>query len=209
MKSNKLAKFMALVLLITLLAIILVSGTYAKYTTTATGSDTATVAKWSIMLDTTDITKSSTKTFTLNVFDTILDSDGKTKETNVATGKKIAPGTSGNFTLASLTNNSEVDAEYKVTYSIKNDGKIPLEFSTDTGDSKTWTSYDKLSELNSDSFTEIKQGASATTTTIYWRWAFSDNADATTRDTADTALGTATTLPEVTVTATIEVQQVD
>lgn len=33
MKNNKLAKFMALVLLVTLLAVILVSGTYAKYTT--------------------------------------------------------------------------------------------------------------------------------------------------------------------------------
>ena len=48
MKNNKLAKFMALVLLVTLLAVILVSGTYAKYTTAVSAKDTATVARWNI-----------------------------------------------------------------------------------------------------------------------------------------------------------------
>lgn len=47
-KDNKLAKLTALVLLVTLAALILVSSTYAKYTSSANVSDTATVAKWSI-----------------------------------------------------------------------------------------------------------------------------------------------------------------
>lgn len=51
MKNNKLAKFMALVLLVTLLAVILVSGTYAKYTTAVSAKDTATVARWNITLN--------------------------------------------------------------------------------------------------------------------------------------------------------------
>ena len=79
MKENKLAKFMALVLLITLLAVILVSGTYAKYTTSASGTDTATVAKWSIKFGSEDIAKSQTKTLSIDLFSTITNTDGTTE----------------------------------------------------------------------------------------------------------------------------------
>ena len=133
MKNNKTVKFMALVLFVTILAIILVSGTYAKYTTSATGSDTATVAKWSIKLGNEDIAKSTEKTFTIDLFSTITNTDGS-EEKNVkkTDGSLIAPGTMGSFTLLSLKNESEVNAKYSVTYTLSNESGVPLEFTTNT-----------------------------------------------------------------------------
>ena len=46
--DNALIKFTMLVLILTMLSLCLVSNTYAKYTSTFAGSDTAIVAKWSV-----------------------------------------------------------------------------------------------------------------------------------------------------------------
>ena len=50
MKKNRLMRIAALLLVLTLATSCFVGGTFAKYTSTATGSDTATVAKWDIQL---------------------------------------------------------------------------------------------------------------------------------------------------------------
>lgn len=200
MKNNKLAKFMALVLLVTLLAVILVSGTYAKYTTSATGSDSATVARWNITLNGEDISKGTQKTFKLGLFDTINDTDFTSEDSDVTAGK-IAPGTTGKFEIAKLINNSDVNAQYKITYSIDNNN-IPLEFSKDknAADSE-WKS---LSEFSMNDFVALAKDSTegVSTGTIYWRWKFERNDDS-----ADTDFGINT--PEVVVTATITVEQVD
>ena len=198
MKENKLAKFMALVLLITLLAIILVSGTYAKYTTSASGTDTATVAKWSIKFGSEDIAKSQTKTLSIDLFSTITNTDGTT-ESNVSQtdGSLIAPGTMGNFTLAELKNESEVNAEYTVTYTLTNESGVPLEFTTTKDVEDSWNS--DLSRINVAK-TDLNMGATVNTTPVYWRWAFDGNDDV-----KDTTLGTTT--PTVTIKAEIKVEQ--
>lgn len=202
MKNNKTVKFMALVLFVTILAIILVSGTYAKYTTSATGSDTATVAKWSIKLGNEDIAKSTEKTFTIDLFSTITNTDGS-EEKNVkkTDGSLIAPGTMGSFTLLSLKNESEVNAKYNVTYTLANESGVPLEFTTNKDDESSWKSdFTAISVSNEALATD----ATATTATVYWRWAFTKD---TARDTSDTTLGTTT--PTVTLTAKIDVEQAD
>ena len=202
MKNNKTVKFMALVLFVTILAIILVSGTYAKYTTSATGSDTATVAKWSIKLGDEDIAKSTEKTFTIDLFSTITNTDGS-EEKNVkkTDGTLIAPGTMGSFTLASLKNESEVNAKYSVTYTLKNESGVPLEFTTNKDDESSWKSDFTTINVSNEA---LAMDATATTATVYWRWAFTKD---TARDTSDTTLGTTT--PTVTLTAKIDVEQAD
>ncbi len=202
MKNNKLAKFMALVLLVTLLAVILVSGTYAKYTTSATGSDSATVAKWSIKLGDEDIAKSTEKTFAIDLFSTITNTDG-TGEKNVkkTDGSLIAPGTMGSFTLASLKNESEVNAKYSVTYTLTNESGVPLEFTTNKDDESSWKSDFTSINVSNEA---LAMDATATTATVYWRWAFTKD---TARDISDTTLGTTT--PTVTLTAKIDVEQAD
>lgn len=201
MKNNKLAKFMALVLLVTLLAVILVSGTYAKYTTAVSAKDTATVARWNITLNGEDISKGTQKTLKLGLFDTINDTDFTSEESDVTAGK-IAPGTTGQFEIAKLINNSDVNAQYKITYSIDNNNNIPLEFSKDknAADSE-WKS---LSDFSMNNFEALAKDSTegVSTGTIYWRWKFERNDDS-----ADTDFGINT--PEVVVTATITVEQVD
>ena len=201
MKNNKLAKFMALVLLVTLLAVILVSGTYAKYTTAVSAKDTATVARWNITLNGEDISKGTQNTLKLGLFDTINDTDFTSEESDVTAGK-IAPGTTGQFEIAKLINNSDVNAQYKITYSIDNNNNIPLEFSKDknAADSE-WKS---LSDFSMNNFEALSKDSTegVSTGTIYWRWKFERNDDS-----ADTDFGINT--PEVVVTATITVEQVD
>lgn len=201
MKNNKLAKFMALVLLVTLLAVILVSGTYAKYTIAVSAKDTATVARWNITLNGEDISKGTQKTLKLGLFDTINDTDFTSEESDVTAGK-IAPGTTGQFEIAKLINNSDVNAQYKITYSIDNNNNIPLEFSKDknAADSE-WKS---LSDFSMNNFEALSKDSTegVSTGTIYWRWKFERNDDS-----ADTDFGINT--PEVVVTATITVEQVD
>lgn len=202
MKNNKTVKFMALVLFVTILAIILVSGTYAKYTTSATGSDTATVAKWSIKLGDEDIAKSTEKTFSIDLFSTITNTDGS-EEKNVkkTDGTLIAPGTMGSFTLLSLKNESEVNAKYSVTYTLANESGVPLEFTTNKDDESSWKSDFTAVNVSNEA---LATDATATTATVYWRWAFTKD---TARDTSDTTLGTTT--PTVTLTAKIDVEQAD
>ena len=191
-KDNRIVLVAILVLLLTMVGLILVSGTYAKYVSSVTASDTATVAKWAFTVSGKDI---HSKDITFDIFSTLDDAN------NVSTGDGsiIAPGTSGSFKV-DLTNSSQVNAEYKVVYKISNDQNIPLEFSTDK---QTWNS--SIAVLNHD-FSPIEMNQTLSTDTIYWRWAFTGD------DTTDSKLGeeaTKDTAPKVTVTAEIDVQQVD
>lgn len=197
MKRNKLAKLMAFVLLVTVLAIILVSGTYAKYTTSATGTDTAKVALWSIKINDEDIAKAGTKKLTVDLFSTITNTDG-TDEKNVSKtdGSLIAPGTMGSFNLVSIENASEVNATYSVTYTLTGAEGIPLQFTTTKDNEGSWSnSLPSVNVTNAD----LKAGAKADGTMVYWRWAFDGN------DETDTNLGTTT--PTVTLKASVSVEQ--
>lgn len=189
--DNAIVKFTMLVLILTMLSLCLVSNTYAKYTSTFAGSDTAIVAKWDVSAGdastTIDLFNSSKIYDTNNVTDY---TQGGTDDTDVTNGTAdgiIAPGTWGSFSY-SVSNNSDVNATYTVDYTVTA-ANVPLEWSVD---GSAWST-----NLSNVSTTALNMGATANVT-VYWRWAF--NGD----DTADTALGTATTLarPEVTITTT-------
>lgn len=191
MKKNIAMRVASLILMCTIVTSCFVSSTFAKYTSSVSGSDSVTVAKWAIKVNGTDATQTQTATFDL--FSTIKDNDGTSEETDVASGK-IAPGTSGSFNLA-IKNESEVTAKYNVGFEVEG-ATIPIEYSIDGG--TTWkASLDDLAE------TQIAQGATANVT-VKWRWAFYvDSA----HDTTDTAAGVAAST--ITVTATITATQVD
>lgn len=192
MKENKLVKFTSLVMFMALFAIVMVSGTYAKYSSSASGTDAATVAKWDIKAgkagQEVSITGSDA-TVGFELFDTILDTNGEA-ETDVLAGR-IAPGTQGAFEL-SIKNDSEVDAEYTVDFTVSG-AEVPLEFRVNNG---AWTS-----SLSSISAVRLAKNAS-TTAKVEWRWVFDGN------DVTDTALGTADS-KNVQVKATLAVSQVD
>ena len=159
MGKNKTMKMILITLLIAMIALVLVSGTYAKYTSSASGSDTARVAKWSFTVGGTDIVAENT--FTFDLFKTIKDTDGKT-ETDVVSAnadKVIAPGTSGSFDLV-LENKSETSAKYGITYTVTNTASIPVQFSVN---GKDWT--DNLANVV-ESDTDTKLAANNGTKTI-------------------------------------------
>ncbi len=142
-----------------------VANTYAKYTSPADLSDTAKVAKWDIEVGGEKIWDASANLSVALFTDDI-----------------IAPGSEGSATIPTITNKSEVDATYSITFSeLKNESGIPLEYSTDNG--TTWNSIDDVEAITGT----IAKGDTVTlTNAIKWRWAYyvSD-----TQDGVDTGLG--------------------
>ena len=88
MKKNKMMRVASALLVAVLLTTCAISGTFAKYVSQATGSDTARVAKWGFQLEGTAMTD----TFTFDLFKTVKDSDGTSTETDIkaADGSIIA-----------------------------------------------------------------------------------------------------------------------
>lgn len=202
MTKNKMMRIASVLLVAVLLSTCAISGTFAKYVSEATGSDTARVAKWAFNVGDSNIAQTNTFVFDLfgSYTDANVDVDGSGSE-NV-----IAPGTTGSFAIK-LTNNSEVTAVYSINFTevrtASNNGNvIPMEYSLDNS---TWkTSIDDIDLTAKD--VALAMNGGTTTITVYWRWAF-ENASG---NHIDTDLGQDYDgVPNVTVTATIIAEQVD
>ena len=194
----KFTKILVYTLLITMIAIILIAQTYAKYTSSGAGSDNTKVAKWDIKLNGTTI---ESKTINFSLFDTIYDSDTTTEETDVekkAGQKIIAPGTSGKF-YVTVKNDSEVTAKYNMSYSVENTQNIPIEYSIDK---TTWTANIAEINANTEQYITLPIGSEEKGQTIYWRWKYEGT------DSQDTALGINGTA-SIKVTLKIIAEQVD
>ena len=194
MKKNVMMRVASALLVAVLMTTCAISGTFAKYTSTQTSSDTARVAKWDIKLN----GKSITEAFEFDLFKTVKDSDNSDEtDIKVNDGTIIAPGTQGSFEIV-LKNDSEVTAEYVIDYTVTNANNIPVVFSLD---GSTWKS--NINELDVTTPVTIAIGATAPTITVYWMWAFNGGDDA-----ADTTLGLGGTAT-ITVEAKVTVTQVN
>ena len=108
-KSRTLFSLMSIALLFTLISTCLMSGTLAKYTSTATGSDSARVAKWGFDgINTVDIFKLA--------YDSTVD----------AAVKVVAPGTGNQFSFGFKSGTSEVDTKITVSIDETNTSNIPI-----------------------------------------------------------------------------------
>ncbi len=173
MKKSIISRIGVLALILSLASITVLSGTLAKYTSTATGTGTVNVAQWSdIQFEgTTD----ANADFTFNLADT------KVTNNNVTTGQ-IAPGDSGSFEI------SMGQTEVAYTYSIS------IEEVTPAGDVPNIVFYSDAAmttEITADitgtkTLPTADGVVAAHTTTVYWQWEYFEDA---TQDTADTALG--------------------
>ena len=191
-RKNTMMRAAGCMLMLGLLSTCAISGTFAKYTDTTTGTGSARVAKWNITAAGTTITD----TFEFDLYETLIDTKNGATEGNVVSAnsdKVIAPGTQGEFTL-SFKNESEVTAEYTVDYTVTKNG-IPVQFSIDDG--ATWT--DDLADVTTA--VEVAIGATAEIN-VQWKWAFDGN------DTTDTGLGEAGTA-KLEVKAAVTFTQVD
>lgn len=206
MKKNKMMRAASFLLVAVLLTTSVISGTFAKYVSTVSGTDTARVAKWAFSVDDVDIDLTTVKTFEFDVFNTVYDTYGapNQNDSDVKDGVDpeaiIAPGTYGYVTVA-LKNNSEVNATYTVAFTAEEEG-VPLQWSVD---GTVWEN--DVNALDITAETAIDMGEDADIT-LYWKWAFVDDDVVEQTDDDDTALGIAGTA-QPTVKATVTITQVD
>ena len=195
-KRSIMIRVMAVLSVVMMFTMCFVGGTFAKYTSSGSGFDSATVAKWSFNVGGTDI--ATENSFTFNLFNTVKDTGGANEDDiNPADGSIIAPGTQGSFELV-LTNASQVTAQYAIDYTVTNTNNIPVEFSVD---GTHWSS--ELTDVTASDETKLAANSGTTTITVQWKWKFNGGDDS-----YDTALGKdgAATL---TVAAAVTATQVD
>lgn len=221
MKKNKMMRIASVLLVAVILTTCAISGTYAKYVTSTTGTDKARVAYWGF---------DQAASTTIALFDdhyTNVQSSGEVDGfTNV-----MAPGTAKTATFAFGYTNYKTDeiTAPEVAYTLAVEPTITGDYDElDANPSFKWTlqknseaaaEYGTVAELLAaikalsgdasgtkdynagqlpDNFTSADE-----TYTIGWVWAFEGN------DTRDTALGNSQTLENVTLNITITATQKD
>ena len=194
-RSSMMVRLVAALAVTMMFTMCFVGGTFAKYTSSATGTDNANVAKWDIKVNNDNITTSDT--FNFNLFNTVNDTKDGNPETDMRPndGTIIAPGTRGYFDIV-IKNDSQVNATYAIDYTV-NTRSIPVKFSVNGTD---W--FDDINYLDVRGVA-INMGATATVR-VQWMWEF----ERTDGDTQDTTLGSAATAT-LTVAAAVTATQVD
>ncbi len=227
MKKNVMMRAASALLVAVLLTTCAISGTFAKYTTSTTGSDSARVAYWGF---------DAAAETTIDMFDgeyTNVKSSGEVGGfSNV-----IAPGTSKTTTFAFGYTNYQTDkiAAPEVAYTFTVTPEITGDYdSLNANANFKWTlkapgdteatKYDTVDALlaavkalsgDASGTKEYEAGqlpaaftSADETYTIGWEWAY-ETADDADQDAADTAMGNAETLENVTFKITITATQVD
>ena len=119
MKKNVMMRLASFLLVAVLISTSAISGTYAKYVTTDSGSDTARVAKWGVVIEADSF----------GMFATNYKTDDKTAtftgdySVSSANGDKVmAPGTSGSFADISITGTPEVAVDVAIVPTVEVSG---------------------------------------------------------------------------------------
>ena len=194
-----------------------VGGTFAKYTSSATGTDTATVAKWGVSI--TGTADTFKETYAKND-----DSFTVAANTVVSTEDVVAPGTSGNMADFTISGTPEVAVNVKFTGNLDLGDKwvdagsnyycpIEIKVGTDTikgNDYASASEFEAAVEAKIAAFSKDYAPNTDLSTiggdapSISWKWAFEGNDDAKDTYLGDQAdAGNAATISlEVTVTVT-------
>lgn len=107
MEKNRMMRLASALLILTLLTTCMISGTFAKYTTQATGKDTARVAKWGVTVSThTDLFATS--------YTNTNDNSGTVTVKSTDANKLVAPGTTGTGLGVTSGGTPEVSYEMKI-----------------------------------------------------------------------------------------------
>lgn len=231
MKKNNMMRLSALLLVAVLLTTCVISGTWAKYTTNDTASDSATVAKWGIELTVTgdDVLYNGDKT------------GNEVDDVKVTTNALAAPGTYQKLATVELSGTPEVAFEITVDVSLTLTGWASGEvddpgtadvnesvycplvitvdgtpYKIDATNKDTATLEDAIEKaiikaiIGGDGSTNVKTfdagdavPATANEVLIDWTWAFAGN------DELDTVLGNAASKATIGFSLTVTVEQVD
>ena len=198
MKKNRMMRLASLLLVLVLMTSSVVGGTFAKYTSQATTTDTARVAKWGW----------GSTSISIDLFDATYDSTVQSADS----ANVIAPGTKKSATIIWAPDSTFApEVDYELTFALA--GNIPAEIETELNwtltENGTETKYDTFAELQ-NAIKSVKYDGEASavgptvTVQIGWEWPFNGG-----DDTADTALGNATTLAQLQVDVTMTATQKD
>ena len=193
-----------------LLALVLVTscfvgGTFAKYVTSGTGSDSARVAKFGV----TVTANGSTFAETYKTDDTSATAIANSVVSSETGKNVVAPGTRGNMVSMALSGTPEVavEVEYEATVEVKdwtvnNEFYCPIEIKVgeDTIKGLDYDSVDAFQNAVKEKIdgytakyapgTDLSQTATVKTPTVSWSWAFEGTGEgAKQTDVKDTALG--------------------
>ncbi len=237
MKKIKMMRLASVLLVAVLLTTCVISGTFAKYVTSDSSSDSARVAKWGISITT------SGNLFGLNYKDAIIADSSDTTITVASsdTTKVVAPGTKNETGMTfTIGGKAEVDLQLNVaveatditlaanTYDDPTTGNATDKFTLSTAYHPVKFTLTKngtaektgvaLSEIETylealsgkvEANQALGSGTSDTDTYVLtWAWDFEDSSD-TNIDKADTYLGNETTLQTLSFAITITATQID
>lgn len=194
MKKNKILRLASVMLMLCLITTCAISGTFAKYTTDGTATDTARVAKWGVKITAATTQDMFTKTYQK--------SDTDTTVTVSADTDVVAPGTKGQFTEFTIEGTPEVavNVKYEATLTLKgwtvnSADYCPIEFKVgedtfkigDPGISSVSDLKTEVEKAIADFSKDYAVGTdleNADAPEISWEWAYTGNNDA-----SDTVLG--------------------
>lgn len=152
MRKNKMLRMASALLMLVLLTTSVVGGTFAKYVTTSTATETARVAKWGVTFTT------GSDLFAAAYVDTAVTDDTATVKTIVANTKLVAPGTKGTGFGIKKTSANAPEVSYQMTIKLDASAKVPTLKYTPTGSTATDYNPVKFSVYNGT--TEIKANLS-------------------------------------------------
>lgn len=195
MKKNKMMRIASVLLVAVLLSTCAISGTFAKYVTSATATDSARVAKWGVKVEaTSDAFKTAYNS----------DTDDYAAQTVISTVDVVAPGTNGTLTDVTITGTPEVavrvtyDADLKLEGWKLADGTeyCPVVFTVEGVDYAVGGSIATVADLEAaveSAIANCKKDYAANTAitattdapSVSWSWAF----ETTGNDANDTYLG--------------------
>lgn len=221
MKKNKMMRLAAILLVCVLMTTSVISGTFAKYTTSVSSQDSARVANWgferSNSMDLTDLFVSSYQN--VHAKD---NGDGTYDDV-------IAPGTEGetSFQFKYDGENGTKGPEVAYTFTVKVEASCDdailnnanIQWKLDDNAWGTWADMiDDITAL-SGSASGTQQYAPNTlpaaftdadeTHTIYWQWIFDEEAGGEALDVMDTDMGNDSDLADCSIKITITATQVD
>lgn len=218
MKKNTTMRIAALLFVAVLMTTCVISGSFAKYVTSGSVSDSARVAKFGVTVNTTSDLFSQTyakddTTFTVNA------------NSVSASAKVVAPGTEGDITSASLSGTPEVavrvsydNVDLALTgWTVSSAYYCPLVITVNSTDidGADYTSAaafeaaveDAIEDVTNDyaAGTNLATGAGSSALSVSWSWPFEVSGN----DDEDTALGNAVTAPTVALSYDMTVTQID
>lgn len=227
MRKNKMMRAASGLLVAVLLSTCAISGTFAKYTTSADGTDSARVAKWGFQPTTIDLTNLFDDAYATTGEAAAYDATGNTVKATSENTDVIAPGTNGSATFGFTYggDDSATAPEVAYTFNVSTNGSTcdqsiqnnaNIQWKLDEGNWGTWTALTTAIEAldgnqagdryEPNTLPDEFNTAGPSIHTIYWKWIFNTN---DTADGTDTDMGNKAKLDEVTLKITVTATQID